>query len=68
MLQLPLAEAETLALNFLVEDLNIPEDDRDFFSVLSTRETGTPTLAPPTPKTPDLESPDRDDRSPPLLS
>lgn len=41
MLQLPLAEAETLALNFLVEDLNIPEDDRDFFSVLSTRETGS---------------------------
>jgi len=34
-------EAETLALDFLVEDLEIPADDRDFFSVLSVREAGS---------------------------
>jgi len=41
MLAIPVTEAETLALNFLLEDLEIPEDDRDFFSVLSVRETGS---------------------------
>jgi hypothetical protein len=40
-MQLSMTEAENLALNFLVEDLEIPEDDRDFFSVISTRETGS---------------------------
>lgn len=40
-MKLPIAEAETLALEFLVEDLEIPADDRDFFSVISARETGS---------------------------
>lgn len=34
-------EAGQLALNFLVEDLNIASDDRDFFTVLSARQTGS---------------------------
>lgn len=34
-------DAEALAMEFLMEDLEIPEADRDFFSVLSTRETGS---------------------------
>lgn len=41
MINLSCTEAETLALNFLLEDLEIPEDDRDFFSVLAVRETGS---------------------------
>ena len=34
-------DAEALALEFLLEDLEIPADDRDFFSVISARETGS---------------------------
>lgn len=41
MSKLSITEAETLALKFLVEDLDIPPEDRDFFSVLSTRESGS---------------------------
>lgn len=41
MLTLPTTDAQTLAMSFLIEDLEIPPDDRDFFSVLSTRETGS---------------------------
>lgn len=41
MLTLPTTEAATLALTFLMEDLGIPTDDREFFSVLATRETGS---------------------------
>lgn len=35
------AEAGQLALDFLVDDLNIAADDRDFFTVLSARQTGS---------------------------
>ncbi|MGF1568548.1 MAG: hypothetical protein ACFCVD_10855 [Nodosilinea sp.] len=41
MLTLPTVDAQALAMAFLMEDLEIPPDDRDFFSVLSTRETGS---------------------------
>ena len=40
MMDLTTQEAEELAIDFLVQDLNIPEDDRDYFSVLSARESG----------------------------
>lgn len=32
-------EAESIALAFLMEDLGIPEDEQDFFSVLTSRST-----------------------------
>ncbi|MBE9137864.1 hypothetical protein IQ254_11780 [Nodosilinea sp. LEGE 07088] len=41
MLMLPTTEAETLAMSFLMEDLEILPENHDFFSVLSTRETGS---------------------------
>ena len=41
MMSLSTADAETLAMNFLMADLEIPDEDKDFFSVLSTRETGS---------------------------
>ena len=37
MIDLSPVEAGQLAVEFLVEDLQIPEDDRDFFAVLSAR-------------------------------
>ena len=40
-MKLSTADAETLAMEFLMEDLEIPADDRDFFSVISARETGS---------------------------
>ena len=40
-MQLYTNDAEDLALDFLLADLNIPPDDCDFFSVLSVRETGS---------------------------
>lgn len=39
MITFPAIEAEQLALEFLVEDLEIPQDDREFFSVLGSRLT-----------------------------
>jgi hypothetical protein len=39
MITFPVTEAEQLALAFLMEDLEIPEDDREFFSVLASRLT-----------------------------
>ncbi|MGP1371788.1 MAG: hypothetical protein ACTS3T_03100, partial [Almyronema sp.] len=38
---LPTTEAETLALSFLLADLEIPAADQDFFSVLSVRDAGS---------------------------
>ena len=33
------AKAEQLAIDFLIEDFEIPEADRDFFSVVAARQT-----------------------------
>ena len=35
------SEAATLAMDFLMGDLEIPEADHDFFSVIAARETGS---------------------------
>ncbi|MEB3229464.1 MAG: hypothetical protein VKJ64_00530 [Leptolyngbyaceae bacterium] len=35
-----LTEAKPIALQFLLEDLEIPDDDQDFFCILDARETG----------------------------
>jgi hypothetical protein len=37
MMNLSATEAEQLALEFIVEDLEIPTEDQDFFAVLSSR-------------------------------
>ncbi|PPT09672.1 hypothetical protein CKA32_006230 [Geitlerinema sp. FC II] len=37
---LPTTDAETLAIDFLMEDLDIPAADRNFFYIISTRDTG----------------------------
>ena len=34
-------DAEALAIDFLMADLEIPEEDQNFFSILSARETGS---------------------------
>lgn len=34
-------DAETIAMEFLMTDLEIPDEDRDFFSVLSCRHAGS---------------------------
>lgn len=41
MLDLSTQEAEQLAIDFLLQDLNIPEDDHGYFAVLTTYETGS---------------------------
>lgn len=41
MVTLPVTDAKTLAMDFLMEDLVIPEIDRDFFCVITARETGS---------------------------
>lgn len=41
MMTLQTIDAETLAMEFLMTDLEIPEEDQDFFSVLSIRESGS---------------------------
>ena len=41
MIALPKVDATTLALAFLMEDLDIPDVERDLFTVLSVRETGS---------------------------
>ena len=41
MITLSTADAEALAMNFLMADLEILPTDQDFFSVISTRETGS---------------------------
>ncbi len=41
MITLSTADAKTLAMDFLMEDLEIPVDDQDFFSILSTRDIGS---------------------------
>ena len=40
-MKLTAAEAENLALDFLIADLEIPSDDADFFAVIAARETGS---------------------------
>jgi len=40
-MMLQTADAQTLALSFLLEDLEIPADDREFFSVLACRAAGS---------------------------
>lgn len=41
MMTLQTTEAEALARDFLMGDLEIPEEDQDFFSILSVRESGS---------------------------
>ena len=41
MMTLPATDAKTLAMDFLMKDLEIPEADQDFFCVVSARETGS---------------------------
>ncbi|MEM1369716.1 MAG: hypothetical protein AAGG02_17225 [Cyanobacteria bacterium P01_H01_bin.15] len=41
MITLALSQAEKLAMNFLMNDLEISESERDFFNVTSARETGS---------------------------
>lgn len=41
MMMLQTADAEKLARAFLIEDLEIPEEDQDFFAILSVRESGS---------------------------
>ena len=41
MMTLATADAETLAIDFLLNDLEIPVVDRDFFSIISTRAAGS---------------------------
>lgn len=40
MMTLATTDAAALALEFLLDDLEIPNGDRDFFSVISTRAAG----------------------------
>lgn len=41
MMTLQIADAQTSAMTFLMEDLEIPAEDQDFFTILSTRESGS---------------------------
>lgn len=41
MIALPISNAKTLAMDFLMTDLEIPQEDQDFFCILTTRETGS---------------------------
>ena len=41
MLTLSTTDAEALATEFLMEDLAIPDEERDFFAILSIRESGS---------------------------
>lgn len=41
MMTLQNTDAEALAMTFLLEDLEIPEEDQEFFAVLSTRASGS---------------------------
>ncbi len=41
MMALSNQEAKDLAIAFLMDDLSIPQDDQDFFAVLSARPTGS---------------------------
>ena len=41
MIALSTADANISAMDFLMADLEIPDVDQDFFSVLATRETGS---------------------------
>ncbi|MGK7913882.1 MAG: hypothetical protein AB4050_20725 [Synechococcus sp.] len=41
MMTLPLTDAEAIAMDFLMGDLEIPDIDREFFSVVSAKETGS---------------------------
>jgi hypothetical protein len=41
MMTLPATDAKTLAMDFLMKDLDIPAVDQDFFCIVSTRETGS---------------------------
>ena len=41
MMTLQTAAAKSSALTFLMEDLEIPAEDQDFFAVLSVRESGS---------------------------
>lgn len=39
-MELTATEAQSLAFDFLMEDLNVPPDDREWFAVLSSRPIG----------------------------
>lgn len=41
MMTLQTTDAAQLAIEFLMTDLDIPADDQDFFTILSTRESGS---------------------------
>lgn len=41
MLSLSMTDANISAMDFLMQDLEIPDIDQDFFSILATRETGS---------------------------
>lgn len=41
MAPLPVTDARTTAMDFLMDDLEIPSDDRDFFTILSARHSGS---------------------------
>ena len=41
MMTLQTTDATKVALDFLMTDLEIPEEDQDFFAVLSSRESGS---------------------------
>ncbi|EKV00046.1 hypothetical protein Lepto7375DRAFT_2136 [Leptolyngbya sp. PCC 7375] len=41
MLSLSMTDANMVAMDFLMQDLEIPDIDQDFFSILANRETGS---------------------------
>lgn len=41
MMTLQIKDASAIAMDFLMTELEISEEDRDFFAVLSTRESGS---------------------------
>jgi hypothetical protein len=41
MMTLQTTDAEAIAKEFLLTDLDIPEEDQDFFAILSARESGS---------------------------
>lgn len=41
MMTLAKTDAESTAINFLLDDLEIPAEDRDFFSIIDARATGS---------------------------
>ncbi|MEO0407622.1 MAG: hypothetical protein AAF289_09755 [Cyanobacteria bacterium P01_A01_bin.135] len=41
MIALPVTSAQASAMEFLMRDLEIPDEDQDFFAVLTAREAGS---------------------------